>query len=313
MRVGIVANPVSGGGRVRRHGARVRAAIAGRIPDAVYVETTGQGHAARLAADFARQGFDLVIAFGGDGTASETADGLLKAAGEPDVRLPEFGIIPAGTGMDFRRNFSIPSDPVAAAHAALDTLARPVDVGHVTFHHPDGSESVRHFLNVASLGISGDIVTAVNAAKASGSRSGDLVYLAHSVREILRYRPNLVRIEADGEAIETDSVAVVAIANGGWFGGGMHLAPEARTTDGELDLVIMRAGGSFRLLTHLARVYGGWHTSSPDISFRRVTSVRIEAVDLPGELPVSLEVDGESTTGLPATYRILPRALMLRS
>lgn len=312
MRVGIVANPVSGGGRVRRHGAAVRAAIAGRGVDAVYVETTGPGHAARLAADFARQGLDLVIAFGGDGTASETADGLLKAGAEAGVRLPELGIIPAGTGMDFRRNFKIPSDPVAAARAALETPARAVDVGHVTFHHQDGSESVRHFLNVASLGISGDIVTAVNAAKARGNRSGDLVYLAHSIREIMRYRPNRVRIEADGAVIDSDCVAVVAIANGGWFGGGMHLAPEALPTDGEFDLVIMRAAGRMRLLSHLAGVYGGWHTKSPDISFRRVKTVRIEAAELPGEAPASLEVDGESTTGLPATYRILPRALMLR-
>ena len=309
MRVAIVANPVSGGGRVRRFGAEVRAAVAAHHPDAVYVETTGIGHATRLGADFVREGFDLVMAFGGDGTACETADGMLKAAAGSGLRLPEFGIIPAGTGMDFRRNFGIPADPVKAALIALDRSARPVDVGHVTFHHADGSESTRHFLNVASLGISGDIVTTVNAAKARGNRSGDLVYLAHSLREIFRYRPNTVRIEADGELLDTGAVALAAIANGGWFGGGMHLAPEARTDDGFFDLVIMRADGSLRLLSHLARVYRGRHTKSPGITIRKVRSVRVEAV---GREQVSLKMDGESTAGLPATYRVLPKALMVR-
>lgn len=312
MRVAIVANPVSGGGRVRRHGPAVRAAVAARFPDCVYVETTGQGHAARLGAEFAREGFDLVMAYGGDGTASETADGLLGAAAEPGVRQPDFAIVPAGTGMDFRRNFPIPTDPVAAALAALDRPARAVDVGQALFHHADGSETVRHFLNVASLGVSGVIVTAVNAAKASGSRSGDLVYLTHSVREILRYRPHRLRIEADGAALDMESVAVAAIANGGWFGGGMHVAPDALTDDGFFDLVVMRAGGSLRLLSHLAKVYGGRHRNSPDISFRKVRSVRVEAMDGPDGPPVALEMDGESTPGLPVTYRVLPKALMLR-
>lgn len=313
MRVAIVANPVSGGGRVRRYGAAVRSAIAARHPDAVYVETTGPGHAARLGAGFAREGFDLVLAFGGDGTASETVDGMLATASAPGRNRPEFGIVPAGTGMDFRRNFNIPAHPVRAALQALDRPARPVDVGHVTFRHPDGRESGSHFLNVSSLGISGVIAAAVNTAKANGSRSGNLVYLLCSVREILRYRPNLVLIQADGEAIDMGPVAVTAIANGGWFGGGMRLAPDADPGDGALDLVVLRAGSRLRLLSHLAKVYGGWHRNCPDICFRRVRSVRVEALDLPGDVPIALELDGESTHGLPAVYRVLPGALMLRA
>jgi YegS/Rv2252/BmrU family lipid kinase len=312
MRLAIVANPVSGGGRVRRHGAAVRDALAARNPDTVYVETTGPGHAARLAGDFARDGYDLVLAYGGDGTASETVDGLMKAATQSGTRLPEFGIIPAGTGMDFRRNFKIPTDPVEAALAALDAATRAIDIGHVTFHHEDGSESVRHFLNVASLGISGVIVTAVNEAKARGSRSGDLVYLLHSLREIMRFRPSRVRFSADGGPDEAEEVAVLAIANGGWFGGGMHLAPDAHPADGLLDLVIMRAASRPALLSHLAKVYGGRHRTSPDITFRRVTSLRVEPTQCPGDLPAASEMDGESTPNLPATYRVLPGALMFR-
>lgn len=314
MRVGLVVNPVSGGGRGRRAGLSAQQALISEGLDVQRVETAAPGEAARIGAALARDGHDLVIALGGDGTVSEVADGLIAAARAEGLALPEFGFVAAGTGMDFRRNFSQPQDPAQAVRALLETPARPVDVGEASFTGPDGSSGRRHFLNVASLGISGMVAASVNRAKARGSRAGSSLYVTHAIREILRYRPQRLTIRVDGgPAIEAE-IAVVAIANGGWFGGGMHLAPGADPRDGLLDLVVLKSGSRWTTLGHLATLSTGRTARSPDILRLQGRSIAVSATaPEPPDRRAVLELDGETMTGLPVTYRILPGALMLRA
>lgn len=313
MRIGLVVNPVSGGGRGRKAGGIAWETLFGDGFDVRLIETSGPGEAARIGGALACDGVDLVIALGGDGTVSEVVDGLMTAHAE-GVALPEFGFVAAGTGMDFRRNFLLPDDPARAVRSILATAARPVDVGEASFILPDGGAGRRYFLNVASLGVSGVIAAAVNAAKARGSRAGASLYYSHSIREILRYRAQALSIQVDDGPVITARIGVVAIANGGWFGGGMHVAPDADPRDGAFEVVVMKSHSRWRTLWHLLQVSSGGHRNSPDIHFIRGRSVRIETPgdEQPGERVV-LEMDGETMIGLPASYRILPGALMLRA
>lgn len=310
MRIAIIVNPVSGGGRASRHAEAVHAAVLSRHPETELALTRGRGDAARLAEGHARAGINLVIAFGGDGTLGEVADGLLRLPLPEGGRLPELGFIAAGTGSDFRRNFSFPADPAEAVLALLDRPARAIDAGRARFALPGGGEGTRHFLNIASLGITGEIVTAVNRAKLEKNRSGALIYLVHTVRALLGFRFPAVRVTLDDGVPDEAKVAAVAIANGAWFGGGMKIAPDARLDDGLFDAVIVRARNRPTLLANLARVYGGLHRSHPDVSIRRVSRVAVHPVN-PSDM-VALEFDGEDVGCLPARYDILPGALMLR-
>lgn len=310
MRIAIIVNPVSGGGRASRHAEAVHAAIRSRHAETTLALTRGRGDAARLAEAHARAGIDLLIAFGGDGTLGEVADGLLRGDRPEGARLPELGFLAAGTGSDFRRNFSFPPDPAAAALALLDRPARAVDAGRVTFALPGGGEGTRHFLNIASLGITGEIVTAVNRAKMEKNRAGPLIYLLHTLGALLRFRFPAVSVTLDDEPPVEARVAAVAIANGAWFGGGMKIAPDARIDDGLFDAVIVRARNRPTLLANLARVYGGLHRSHPDVTIRRAQRVAVRPV-FPADM-VALEFDGEDLGCLPAAYEILPGALMLR-
>lgn len=310
MRIGIIVNPVSGGGRAERHAEAVLAAIRGQHLATDMVRTRGRGDGARLAESLARSGVDLIIAFGGDGTLGEVADGLLRLSPELLPGRPELGFLAAGTGSDFRRNFSFSSDPARAALQLLALPARPVDAGRVTFALPGGGEGQRHFINIASLGITGEIVTAVNRAKLEKNRSGGLVYLLHTLSALMRFRFPAVAVRVDGEPPVEARVAAVAIANGAWFGGGMKIAPDARIDDGFLDAVIVRARNRPTLIANLARVYGGLHRTHPDVTIRRARTVEVRPAD-PGDV-IPLEFDGEDLGCLPARYEILPGALMLR-
>lgn len=309
MRIGLIVNPVSGGGRASRHAEAVSAALERRVPQVDMRFTLGRGHAARLAEDFAGEGADLVIAFGGDGTLGEVADGLLRGR-SPGGRLPQLGFIAAGTGSDFRRNFSFSSDPATAALELLDRPARPIDAGRVSFSLPGGGEGHRHFLNIASLGITGDIVETVNRAKMEGTKSGPLVYLFHTLGALLRYRFPSIRIALDDAAPLDAQVAAVAVANGAWFGGGMKIAPDARVDDGLFDVVVVRARNRSTLIGNLARVYGGRHRSHPDVTIARASTVTVHPAAPDAIIP--LEFDGEDLGCLPARYDILPGALMVR-
>ena len=273
--------------------------------------TRGKGDGARLAESLALSGAGLVIAFGGDGTLGEVADGLLRLPRGAVARLPDLGFIAAGTGSDFRRNFSFPADPATAALALLDRPPRAVDAGRVRFALPEGGEGVRHFLNIASFGITGEIVQAVNRAKTEGrNRSGALVYLLHTLGALLRYRFPAVRVSIDGAPPLEAPVAAVAIANGAWFGGGMKIAPDARIDDGLFEAVVVRARSRATLIANLARVYGGRHRSHPDVTMRQARSVEVMPADITAIIP--LEFDGEDLGCLPARYEILPAALMVR-
>lgn len=275
------------------------------------VFTGGRGDGARLAESLVASGIDLLIAFGGDGTLSEVADGLLRSLPPDGARRPELGFIAAGTGSDFRRNFTFSRDPATAARELLDRPARPVDAGRVTFALQGGGEGRRHFLNIASLGISGDIVQSVNRAKLESNRSGALIYLLHTVRTLMAYAFPRVRIALDGAAPLEAQVAAVAVANGAWFGGGMKIAPDARIDDGLFEAVVVKASSRLTLLANLARVYGGRHRSHPDVVMASARQVEVSPLDPQAIIP--LEFDGEDMGCLPARYEILPAALMLRA
>lgn len=312
MRIAIVANPVSGGGRASRYLPAIRAALAKRAERLVVLETTGPGDASRFGRALASEGHDLVIALGGDGTVGAVADGLIAAGDEGRGPLPDFGFIAAGTGMDFRRNFSLPADPVKAALALMDMPARPVDAGRVELLRADGSTVRRHFLNVASLGLSGTIAASVNAAKEKGSRAGSLLYTLHSLREIVRLAAHPMRIRVDDQPDITGPVAMLAIANGRFFGGGMRIAPMADIRDGLFELALLSPQNRLVLLWYLVQILAGGAGRGKGIRRARGESIAVFMEPADGAEGILFEMDGETERAVSARYTVLPGALKIR-
>jgi len=311
LKVGVVLNPVAGGGRLKRRWPDVAASLKTYFGDFDLRETQVGGDAERLAIDLAADGCALVIAAGGDGTASEVADGLLQAVGETG-RTSELGLLPCGTGVDFSRGLGLPRGIEAALKRMADGKARRIDAGRVCYIDDRGALASRHFINIASLGLSGATDRAVNADKRKGRVSAKALFFWRTVAEFVRYRFQDVRITIDdGEPVEA-RMALVAVANGKFFGGGMMIAPDAELADGQFDIVIVRAASKLGLIRDIRLLYGGRHRNHPAITMLRGRKVLVEPLGDVRRNGALIDIDGESPGRIPATFEMLPGALALR-
>jgi len=239
------------------------------IPQQVYVTRDHEDILCAAKAAVAGEATDIGIV-GGDGTVMAAINGLGSA------RIP-IGIIPCGTGNDFIRS-------VSTSHSAADAveaLLRADRLREVSL----GASDKGLFLNVASIGI--DAAIARRAARMKHFLKGPLVYLAASIIEIFRYRPLTVTLSWDGHQ-ECRKVVLVAVANGAYYGGGMHIAPMADPCDTQYDVVLARSMSRLRLLQLLPKLYTGRHIGAPEVETFRCARIRVQC-----EEPQWINYDGE--------------------
>lgn len=308
-KIAVIVNPLAGNGRMRRAWPKAEAALKKRFGQFTLYRTTGRGDAAIFAEKAAAKGAELIVAVGGNGTFNEIADGLLTT-GRTGDSAPELGFIPVGVGMDLARSLGLPLD-MAGAVAALERPARRIDAGKMTCATDKGGAATVHFVNIASLGVSGPIVRAVNLAKRSRMLSGRMLFFVRTVQALIGYRFRAVRVTVEGHAPAELPLAVAAIANGRFFGGGMAVAPDAQVDDGAFDVVLLEGTSKMFLVDQFSKVYNGAHRDMPQVTILRGKRVRVDAVDTSAG-PTIVEADGDECGVLPASFEILPRALKIR-
>jgi len=274
---------------------------------------TGRGGDARLTAEReAAAGRQFIIACGGDGTINEVADGILRSGADA-----ELGLLPSGTGGDFRRTLEIPERAAAAGRALREGRARRVDAGRVVYAGESGGEETRHFVNVASFGMGVEVIGRVKrdgregvAAAASRALGGRAAFAVAALRSAFAYEQPLVRIRLDGGPEFRLKITNFCVANARFFGGGMKIAPEAVLDDGLFDVVAVGDMTGAQILANSYRVYLGTHLGLRQVRHARARCVEARA-DVDAE--VGIEIDGEAAGRLPATFEILPRALRVRA
>ena len=170
-----------------------------------------------------------------------------------------------------------------------------------------GRAAVRHFINIASLGLSGPTSRAVNKAKRSGKASGQLLFMWHTIRELIRYRFQDVRISVDGAPAIEARIAVAAAANGRFFGGGMMIAPQAELEDGLLDLVIFRGAAKLTLIKDMRLLYSGSHVNHPAVTMLRGRKIIVEPAGDSALNTALLDIDGECPAPFPPRSRSCQR------
>jgi YegS/Rv2252/BmrU family lipid kinase len=300
----VIVNPRSGGGLSRRRWA----ALLGPLTDGLgpvdvrFTEAKADGR--RIAHEEATAGRGLIVAMGGDGTISEVADGILDAGGKS-----ELGIIPRGTGGDFRRSLNLDDDLGQAARRIRDTPARLIDAGRVSFVADDGSQAERHFVNVVSFGFSSDVARQANAS--SKRMGGRVAFLSATVRSLVSYDNVDVVLSVDDQPERRMSLLLAAVGNGRFFGGGMRICPEALLDDGLFDLVIVGNLGRVGVMTNIHRIYSGHHLTMKEVQGTRLRRLKVAPADREAKIP--LEVDGETPGHLPASFELLPGALRVRA
>jgi diacylglycerol kinase (ATP) len=300
----VIVNPRSGGGLSQRRWA----ALLGPLTDGLgpvdvrFTEAKGDGR--RIAREEATAGRVLIVAMGGDGTISEVADGILDAGG-----TSELGIIPRGTGGDFRRSLELDEDLCQAARRIRETPARLIDAGRVSFVGDDGSPAERHFVNIVSFGFSSDVARQANAS--SKRLGGRVAFLSATVRSLVSYDNVDVVLSMDDQPERRMSVLLAAVGNGRFFGGGMKICPEALLDDGLFDLVTVGDLGRVGVMANIHRIYSGHHLTMKEVQGTRLRRLKVAPADSTTKIP--LEVDGETPGHLPASFELLPGALRVRA
>ncbi len=301
----VIVNPKSQGGKLGRRWPELADTL-GRAFPFDEMRTMGPGDATRLAREALRNGAERIVAIGGDGTVNEVVNGFFDPTGKPIAPEASFGLIPYGTGGDFRRTVGLPLATVDAANVIAANHRKQIDVGRLELTSREGKRELRMFANIASFGVSGVVDRLVNE---SGKKLGRLSFAVATARATWAYKNQRVQLVFDnGDRVEA-TINTVAVANGRYFGGAMMVAPHAELDDGQFDVIAMGDFSFGDLLKSGRRLYKGTHLSMDKVTSRRARTVDAQPVE-PGAI-VELDVDGECLGRLPARFELLPRALWM--
>ena len=179
----------------------------------------------------------------------------------------------------------------------------------MTYTAHDGTEGTRHFINIGSFGLSGRVVKYVN--ESSKALGGKLSFALATVRAGAGYTNANVRLTIDDEPAREGKIYTVAVANGRFFGGGMMVAPKAELNDGFFDVVILGDFGFADLVFRGLDIYSGKHLTNPKVQNLRARRVRAEVIGDGAD--VLIDLDGEGPGKLPASFELLPKALLLKA
>jgi YegS/Rv2252/BmrU family lipid kinase len=303
----LIINPHSANGQTGRRWPELEAQVGKAIGDFGRAFTEGPMHACRLAREAIHKGYECIVAVGGDGTVNEVVNGFFEG-GRVLNPAAALGLIARGTGGDFRRTFGWALD-VGSAVARLGTEeTQPFDVGEVQFMDHQGQPATRYFANISSFGASGLVVKTVN--ESSKALGGKLSFMLGSVRALLKYRDQRVRLTCDDRPAEELPITTVAVANGKYFGGGMQVAPHADTRDGLFHVTIWSGYGLKDFALKQKSIYSGQHLTWSGTRTLECKTFSAEPAEGQGE--VLLDVDGEQPGHLPCRMRVLPSAIRLK-
>ncbi|HSK94188.1 MAG TPA: diacylglycerol kinase family protein [Candidatus Angelobacter sp.] len=277
----VIVNPAAGNGRARRLLGWIRERLE-RRPDARLRITGRPGDAEAWAADALGQ-HDRVVAVGGDGTIQEIVNGLLATQTGGSL-----GVVPVGSGNDLARSLSLPGDPAEAWTAALGRVVVSVDV----LHARGASGMERWFASAGGIGFDAQVAHAM--VRRRGWQRGRAGYLVTALAELRHFPNRAVRIVIDDEEPFERRILLVAITNGAYYGGGMHIAPNARVDDAWMDLCVVGDIGRLDALRQLPNLYRGRHGDHPAVEMRRARRVSID-----GDPETLVHLDGEPFDGFP--------------
>jgi YegS/Rv2252/BmrU family lipid kinase len=306
----LIVNPNSAGGATGRNWSSIAADFRAHFGPFVtrFTESSGQGSS--IALDAVQAGHRFVIACGGDGTINEVMNGIVDSGVDA-----ELGVLPSGTGGDFRRFIGMSNETRDAARQLRDGHTITIDIGLVEFIDLKGNQQTRHFINISSFGIGASVATRVAESgflkwlPLSGAARGRARFAASTLKEALNLQTFDVKLRIDDGPEKFLRTIALCVCNSSHFGGGMHIAPGALNDDGLLDVVGIGDIGLSKIVRVAPRLYGSGILGVEGITSGRASKIHAESSD--GRI-VPLEIDGEVVGKLPATYQVLPSRLRVR-
>jgi len=277
----IIANPNAGHGKGARAIPEIEQELTRLDLDFDLVRTERVGHGIQLASQAALEGYDVIVAAGGDGTVNEVLNGLMEARQASENR-PALGVLCTGRGNDFAPCINIPDDLPAALQVLKEDHRRRIDIGRVSGGiFPQG----RYFAN--NVGVGFDAIGTIEVAKLP--EWGMFSFLIAILKTIfLYYKGPTVRLDYDDQTLTTSTMMLLTM-NGKRMGTGFKMAPDSKPDDGLFDLVIVRQVSRARIFSLIPHFMKGTQGTQPEIQTLRAARVAITALE--GSLPA--QSDGE--------------------
>ena len=306
----VIVNPKSAGGATQSSWAQTASDFRAHFGAFQVAFTKKPGDGIKLAKRAAEQGRKLIIACGGDGTINEIANGILQSGADA-----ELGVLPSGTGGDFRRSLGMPTEMRETAKALRDGITKKIDVGKVTFFDYQNRQTNRYFVNVSSFGLSASIIGRVKTKNKLDWLPNDLLrgkttFAISSLQEIFDYEFVTVRVSIDDAPEKSLNTINFCVCNSRFFGGGMKIAPDAKLDDGFFDVVNIGDIKTAKIILNGYKLYRGSHLEMAEV--KSTLARRIEISPAYKEQTIFIETDGELPGKLPAVYEIVPQILRVR-
>ncbi|MBI4732480.1 MAG: diacylglycerol kinase family lipid kinase [Chloroflexi bacterium] len=293
----LIVNPVSGRGFAGRSLPELEAKLKECKFDYKLVLTERPWHAADLAEQGARDGYETVIVASGDGTANEVLNGLMRAK-KAGFDKTAMGQIAVGTGNDFAFGMGIPGGIDEGCKILAENYRRRMDVGIVKGgDYPEG----RYFGN--GVGVGFDAATGFVAAKIRWIR-GLLLYLIAAIETIfIYYKAPSVKLQYDDKTMDI-SPLMISIMNGRRMGGGFFFAPRGDPGDGIFDLCLARSASQLRIFGLIPYFMKGTQATQKEVSMAQARKVTVTAIE--GTLPVHCDGETVCFEGKELVIELLP-------
>jgi YegS/Rv2252/BmrU family lipid kinase len=296
-KIKLILNPTANHGRSSQQAADLRPLMANHNAD--WSGTEYPGHATELACLAGQQGYDLVVAVGGDGTVHEVVNGLMQV---PAETRPALGIVPLGSGNDFAHILKIPADPGEALLSAVNGQPHSLDVGSVR----DENDRLEYFNNTIGMGF--DSVVNLYTRKITVIH-GFPMYFVALIMTIFRHFDALdLHVETDQQSWDLRSL-MLALGNGPREGGGFIITPEAKLDDGLLNYVTIKKISRLMMLRLVPEVMNGTHGRFKDVMMGTCRRMSVTS-----QQPLYIHCDGEIYAGFGTDVRkvaiqILPNSI----
>lgn len=305
----VIVNPKSAGGATESGWAAAASDLRAHFGAFQVAFTKKAGDGNLLAKRAVEQGRKFVIACGGDGTINEVANGILETGAGV-----ELGVLPSGTGGDFRRTLGLPNETREAAKMLRTGETKMIDVGKVTFFNHENEQVSRYFLNVSSFGLSASIIEKVKTTTSLNWLPNNLLrgkasFALSTLQEVLDLDFKTVRVKMDDAEEKSLNTINFCVCNSRFFGGGMKIAPDAKINDGFFDVVNIGDIKTAKILINAYTLYRGSHLNLEEVKSTLARKIEVNPTD---DKEIHLEVDGELPGKLPAVFEIVPNALKVR-